>query len=278
MDSNRKDKLIGIAGTMAIHGILLLILWFYFIRSEVKQEESGVPVMIGSQALAQGGGYRMTEVDIHPQQPAESDPQPTQEEQPEELIAQEEEETLPIEEKKPQTIKENQQRPDAPTQTSPQPEKKREKTKEEIRQEAEQATAEQARKDITGAFGKGAAMTGQGEANSGESSQGSPNGNSNTGKSSGEGGYGSFDLGGRSLGEGGLPKPAYNVQEEGKVVVTITVNPDGQVIATSINKLTNTVNPTLRRAAEEAARKARFNRIEGVNNQVGTITYNFRLR
>lgn len=277
-NNNRKEKLTGIVGTVLLHGILLLILWLCFIRSEVKQEEGGVPVMMGTQALAQGGNYRMTEVDIRPQQPSAPEPRPAPEEQPEELIAQEEEETVAVEEPKPETPKKEQKQPDTPAKTEPQPEKPREKTEEEKRKEAEQVAAEKAAKSIAGAFGKGSAMNSRGDADTGEGTQGSPTGNSDAGKSSGAGGYGTFDLGGRSLGEGGLPIPAYNVQDEGRVVVTITVNPAGQVIATSINKRTNTVNPTLRRAAEEAARKARFNRVDGVNNQTGTITYYFQLK
>lgn len=66
--------------------------------------------------------------------------------------------------------------------------------------------------------------------------------------------------------------------EEGRVVVNITVNPAGVVIGTSINPQTNTVNSTLRKAAEDAAKKARFNTVEGPNNQTGTITYDFNLR
>ena len=62
------------------------------------------------------------------------------------------------------------------------------------------------------------------------------------------------------------------------MVVNITVNPSGEVIATSINRRTNTVNPELRKAAEDAAKRARFNNIEGVDNQSGTITYYFKLR
>ena len=38
----------------------------------------------------------------------------------------------------------------------------------------------------------------------GEGIQGSPTGNAPSGATSGTGGYGSFNLGGRSLGEGGL--------------------------------------------------------------------------
>ena len=61
-------------------------------------------------------------------------------------------------------------------------------------------------------------------------------------------------------------------------MVNITVNPAGQVIATSINRRTNTVNPELRKAAEDAAKRARFNPISTVDNQTGTITYYFKLR
>ena len=89
---------------------------------------------------------------------------------------------------------------------------------------------------------------------------------------------GTFDLNGRSLSGDGLPRPIVTVQEEGRVVVNITVNPEGEVIATSINLRTNTSDPQLRKSAEEAAKRARFNKIEGVDNQTGTITYYFKNR
>ena len=151
--------------------------------------------------------------------------------------------------------------------------KPKEKTEAEKRAEAEKAAAQAAANAIAGAFGKGSQMGSKGNA-AGAGLQGSPTGNSSTGKTSGVGGYGT----GRTLGGGKLPVPVYNVQDEGRVVVTIVVNPAGQVISTSINKRTNTVNPALRRAAEEAARKARFNAVDGVNNQSGTITYYFKLK
>jgi hypothetical protein len=34
----------------------------------------------------------------------------------------------------------------------------------------------------------------------------------------------------------------------------------------------------LRKAAEDAAKKARFNAVSGLNNQTGTITYYFNLK
>ena len=62
------------------------------------------------------------------------------------------------------------------------------------------------------------------------------------------------------------------------IVILCAVNPVGQVVATSINPQTNTVNSVLRKAAEDAARKARFNTVDGVTNQTGKITYYFKLR
>lgn len=89
--------------------------------------------------------------------------------------------------------------------------------------------------------------------------------------------YGAI-LPGRSL-VGRLPFPTiYNVEEEGKVVVDITVNPAGYVIATGINSQTNASSTNLRKAAMEAAQKARFNAIDGTDNQVGKLTYHFQLR
>ena len=169
--------------------------------------------------------------------------------------------------------------------TKPKPEKTEAEKAEEARREAEaraererREAEEAARRRLAGAFGKGAKMESRGEGESGKGVQGSPAGNAQTGASTGVGGYGEFNLGGRSIGAGGLPRPVYNVQDEGRVVVTITVNPAGQVVAVEINKQTNTVNPALRKAALDAARKARFNTVDGLNNQVGTITYYFNLK
>ena len=87
---------------------------------------------------------------------------------------------------------------------------------------------------------------------------------------------GTFDLNGRSITGEGLPRPISTTQDEGRVVVTVTVNPAGEVVATSINPRTNTTNPELRKVAEEAAKRARFDKINGVDNQIGTITYYFK--
>lgn len=279
----KRSKITGIIGTLAVHVLVVVLLLLLNLAVPEKQEEGGVPVMMGNTDLAQGSAdpYTMTEVDVMPQPQPEiqnvPEPQP-EVEQP--MITQQDEPSLKVKEEKPKEKKKS----DTQSKVTPQKNKEesietvREKTEAEKRAEAEKAAAEAAANKIAGAFGKGAQMGSKGTATSGSGVQGRAEGNSTTGGMAGSGGYGTFDLNGRSLGQGDLPVPVYNVQEEGRVVVTIVVNPAGQVISTSINKRTNTVNPALRKAAEDAARKARFNSVDGPDNQSGTITYYFRLR
>ena len=290
----KKNKVTGLVGTLVLHAVLLVLLFLIAISKPKAQEEGGVPVMLGNMEMAQGNAdpYTLTDVDIldEPQLPTEvSAPEPVPTPPVElEMITQEDEPTVAVPKKetpKP-TPKKEAVKKEAPKK---EPVKPKEKTEAEKRAEAERlaaekkaaeekAAAEAAAKRIAGAFGKGTQMGSKGNADSGNGIQGSPTGNAAEGQTTGVGGYGTFDLNGRSLGPGGLPRPVYNVQEEGRVVVTITVNPAGQVIQTSINKRTNTVNAALRKAAEDAARKARFNAVGGVNNQTGTITYYFKLK
>ena len=264
----KKNKITGLVGTLVLHVVLFLLLLLIAISQPEAQEEGGVPVMLGNMEMAQGNAdpYTLTDVDImdEPQLPTEvSAPEPVPTPPVEsEMITQEDEPTVAVPKKetpKP-TPKKEVVKKEIPKK---EPVKPKEKTEAEKRAEAERlaaerkaaeerAAAEAAAKRIAGAFGKGTQMGSKGTGQSGEGLQGSPTGNAAEGQSTGVGGYGTFDLNGRSLGPGGLPRPIYNVQEEGRVVVTITVNPAGQVIHTSINKRTNTANAALRKAAEDA--------------------------
>ena len=290
----KKHRITGLIGTLVLHVLVLVFLLLVAISKPKMQEEGGVPVMLGNMEVAQGNAdpYTLTDVDVldEPQLPTETTvPEPVPETPVKsDMITQEDEPTIAVPKKetpkptpKTETVKKK------PVQKEP--EKPKEKTEAEKKAEAEKlaaekkvaeqkAAAEAAAKRIAGAFGKGTQTGNKGTGTTGEGIEGTPTGNSSEGQSSGVGGYGTFDLNGRSLGSGGLPMPVYNVQEEGRVVVTITVNPAGQVIHTSINKRTNTANAALRKAAEDAARKARFNAVTGVNNQTGTITYYFKLK
>lgn len=279
----KNNRLQGIIGTVVVHLIILLILFVVTLHAATPDEESGVPVMLGSAELSQGDAdpYTLTEVDVLDELQPETAPTDPSVETPseQEMLTQDLEETVAMKpQKKPVKSKtEVKTSPKKQPEQPKQPTKTPEQIAAEKRAAAEKAAAEEAAKKIAGAFGKGSSMGNRGTGTTGSGVQGSPTGNSNTGKSTGVGGVGSWDLNGRSL-TGSLPIPVYNVQDEGRVVVTIVVNPSGRVISTSINKRTNTVSTALRRAAEEAARKARFNVTDGVNNQTGTITYYFKLR
>lgn len=279
MDGKKKGEYIGMLGALLVHVAIIALLILVSFTLPNNQDEGGVPVMMGD-VDASLGNYdpsTMVDVDVLPPEdvPEVVESQETVEQ---EMITQTEEETVVIKPKvepkkeKPEVVKKLEK-------TAAEKAAEAKKLAEEKAERERKAAAEAAAKRVSGAFGKGAQMDGsKGTANSGTGVEGSKDGNSSSGAKTGAGGYGTFDLGGRSIGEGGLPRPVYNVQEEGRVVVSITVNPAGHVIATSINRQTNTVNTALRKAAEDAAKRARFNAVEGVNNQTGTITYYFNLR
>ncbi|MDE6349169.1 MAG: TonB family protein [Bacteroides sp.] len=274
VNQKKRGKYIGMAGALVVHIAVIALLLLLGLALPEPSEEGGVPVMLGEVPDALGAADpSLVKVDVIPEEPA---PQ-VQEAVEQEIITQEAEETVAIkpkaEPKKKKEVTEVKKPEKTEAEKAEEARKLAAAKAEQERKEAEEA----ARKRVAGAFGKGAQMGSKGDTK-GEGIQGSPTGNAPTGATSRTGGYGSFNLGGRSLGEGGLPRPVYNVQDEGRVVVTITVNPAGYVIATSINRQTNTVNPALRKAAEDAAKKARFNAVSGLNNQTGTITYYFKLK
>lgn len=245
--------------TLAVHALVVLLLVVLRLHAPVLEEESGIPVTLGNVAQAQGytESYQFTEVSS-----VKSD--------------------VPNIENAPQT--QPQPKVDEPFVTQPDEPTVEMPTAEEIeaqkRAEAERLAAERAAQQMASAFGKGFEMGSKGEATEQpeEGTQGTETGVSAAEKAVGIGVQGTFDLNGRSISGDGLPVPTNTVQDEGRVVVTITVNPAGQVIATSINLRTNTTNPQLRKAAEDAAKRAQFNRIDAVDNQTGTITYYFKLR
>ena len=145
--------------------------------------------------------------------------------------------------------------------------------------EAEQRARDAINQQVSGAFGSSETGPNQrGTGTTGTGIQGDPGSTTSAGSPTGTG-YGEFNLGGRGLrGSGGLPLPDYSVQEEGRIVVNITVNSNGDVIFAEVGRGTNIDNSNMRRSALDAARKATFARINGANNQSGTITYRYFLK
>jgi TonB family protein len=236
-------------GTLLFHFIILLILGFTALRAAPPEEDEGILVNFGNVDAAAGTFEPRNAANVPPQT-AETSPQPV----PEDLQTQDTEESVAIAEEK---------------------KKEEQRRKEEERRKREEAI----RNRVAGAFGsEGATENSEGNAPEGEGNLGNPFGNADHGANTGAGGYGSFNLNGRYLGAGGLPRPDYTVQVEGRIVIEITVDPDGDVIFAEIGKGTNIDNATMRESAKAAARRAKFNSIDSHNNQSGTITYIYKLQ
>ena len=265
-----KEKIIGIAGTVAVHVLLAVLLYFLVLNNPPAPREKGVEVMMGvdieNVAMAQ-----VNEAPAVVPKPVPVKPTPTVPE--EQLMTQDSEESIALPPEKP---KKEQQKP-----------KKQEKTPEQIRKEKEEAERkEQERKEeearkaaensIANAFNKGSMMSKKGDSDKDESTNGSVQGNSDAGLSYGKGISFSGNLEGRGC--DGLAIPKEKLQAEGKVVVEVVVAPNGNVINATVIKGTDTPDPNLRNAAMKAAMNTVFKSIAGVDNETGTITYNFELR
>lgn len=283
----QKDRMISVGVTVGFHLLVILALLFYTLDFTpiIRHTEDleGVPVMFGNVADAFGddepfgrgnGNVGATEASSPNVTP---DPIPMVENITKEIkpaikntttppVTQDFEETVAIKEAKRKA------------------EEQREREATELRKkaEAERVAQQEAEKkgqinnQMSGLFGNGTGSGSRGNTE-GTGTQGVPTGNASYGKTSGVGGWGSFDLGGRSLGGGGLIKPNYSVDDYGTVVVDILVNARGDVVEATIGKGTNTPNTNLRNEAIRAAKRTKFNAVSAVTNQKGTITYKFNL-
>lgn len=299
-----KERAISLVGTIGFHLILIVFLLLYYIKPNDKErytaELGGVPVMFGNVKDAFGTdepGGRGNGMTVDVTEPIESDPtmpnylesdnknveeQKIVETKPEEpkakptqttkapAVTQDMEKTIAVEkEKKAEAEKKKKEAAEA-------------ESKRKAQAEAEKAAREEAERkkninsQVAGLFGNGSGTGSRGNTQ-GTGTQGSPAGNSNTGKVSGVGGIGTYDLGGRGLGAGGLKLPSYHVDDYGTVVVDIIVDPKGNVIEASIGKGTNTTNSSLRNESLRAAKQTKFAVVNTTNNQKGTITYKFNL-
>lgn len=254
-----REKIGGIIGTAIFMVLLFLILLFsVFTLSFPPEELEGIPVMFGTTEDAFGiVEPPITEItpapspEIPPYSPAEP------------LITQTTEPTIDVEAQREEERRRAQLEAE-----------RRAREEAERRREEEEARKREINRQMSGLFGESSESRGNTE---GEGTQGVSTGNATQGSPSGNGGIGSYDLGGRSLGSGGLIQPRYTVNDYGTVVVNITVDPAGNVIHTEIGRGTNTPSATLREEALRAARSTKFNAINSANNQQGTITYRFNL-
>lgn len=269
-----QEEIFGYVGSAIFCGLLLLILFLVYLQTEIKATEEGVLVNFGTVDWAAGT--------FEPEPEGDALELPTEDTAPQPLIA--ETSTVPpvITQDVDQTVainaakqKEEQKRLEEQKKEA---ERQRQVEEQRKRAEEEQRKRDLINQQVSGAFAAGTTKQGsEGTADSGKGNQGSSQGNAAVGAYQGVGGSGTFSLSGRSLrGNGVLPSPAYTAQEEGRIVLDITVDAKGNVIDAQIGKGTTITNESLRRAARKAASEAKFNEIQG-NNQSGTITYIYKL-
>ena len=272
-----KDDLYSLLGSVGFHLLILLVLSLTILSTVVPEEDSGVLVNFGNVDEA-AGTFEPLNTGQEPMEETTPPPPPTPavETAKEELVTQDVEESVALAEAK---KKKEEQRKKEEAIKREQDRIQKEKLEQQRLADAQRQKELAIKNKVAGAFGAGsAAGSSQGSGETGSGNQGSPFGNSDHGANDGVGGYGSFSLNGRSIGAGGLPRPAYTIQEEGRIVINITVDPKGNVIFAEIGKGTNIDNASMRKSALEAARRAKFNSISGSNNQSGSINYRYSLR
>ena len=274
MEAQKKDRLISAGVSLAVHALLVLLLvWCGFSHRE-EQEESGVLLMVGLTDEAGGAGDaggaptpqpEPEPVEPEPVAPAAPTPEPP-------MLAQDDPEAPAIavpeeDERRKREDAERRRREEAERRAREEAERRRREEEERKRKEAEAIDGL-----LAGAFG-GGTDAGHGTA-TGAGAQGAPDGNSPTGAAAGSAGWGTVDMGGRGL-NGSLPRPTFDVNASGVVVVSIAVDAAGNVTSAAVGKGTTTSDRALRDAAVAAAKRAKFQPRPGAGTQTGTITYRF---
>ena len=246
----KKSELYASVGTVVVCGIVLAILLLFGFSISKKDIDEGLMVSFGEEIE----GFGQSELVAPPTAVAPVVP-PVSTPKNEDLMTQDDESVVLAAKEKEKKRKE---------------EERQRLLEEQRRQEQQRIAAENQRKidqakAAAGAFGK---SPGAGSGNTtGDAMQGNPAG-------SGSSGGHSWSLAGRSL-NGGLPKPAYNGDQEGRVIVNIRVDRAGNVTDVSIASGTNISNKELRDASLQAAKRTKFT--AGSDVAMGTITYQFRL-
>ncbi len=302
LDTKHKQKSTVI--TSILMALLLLLIFNFGMQYLDPPEEIGIAVNFGTTDVGSG--------DIQPTEPLQAAPQEEVEETDVEEEAVEEVEDTPVEESKPEAAEEKvitqeseesirikqaeilKKKQEVVKKKAEEAEKKKQQEverKERVRKAAAAAAAEKLRKEQEAKKNKLDALMGgvnnaDGTASGGEGNdnkagdKGNPNGDPNASGYYGNGGGGTggnYRLTNRKALS--KPKPTYDCNEEGRVVVQISVDKTGKVISANpgVKGTTNSAS-CLKRRAKEAALKTRFNSdSKAPTKQVGSIIYNFTL-
>lgn len=291
---DKKAQIIAAIGTILFHLCVLLILLNVYLKREIPQDEEGLEVMFG---MTDNGGndfFEPTPAEEIAEQLAETATPAEQQVAPSDEAYQTQDLEESVQMKKVKSEEEIKKEKELAEKKRIEKQKKLEEQR-KIAEEKRKMEAEKRRQDSirnaiakrTNVFGNGGGGNGIENntngtgGNSSSGSKGNPFGSNTSTNTEGNSNYGSnnsISLAGRSV-RGGIARPTYSEQVEGKVIVSITVDKDGNVIeAHMIPKGTTVDNASVMKAAVEAAKRTKFTPSKDEKNQIGQITYDLKLK
>jgi TonB family protein len=266
---DHKHQLYGFIGTTLVHGLIFAALFFVVMYPpDPPLELQGIQMSLGEENM---GG---------PNNEPVPDPAPTEQYTP--ISEQTEETNLSSESDESVEIKDNKTtKPKEIKETKPNVVEEKKPQLELPKKVNQQALFTKKKNTNQGGYGDGENPGNEGRPD------GSPDGDKD-GHGLGDSGFGSGETGpdgisyvmpkGRKVNK--LPNIEDNSKSVGKVVVSITVNQDGEVIKAIPGQIgSTTTEPTLLEKAKQGALKTKFNpRTDGSEDQTGTITIVFRFK
>jgi TonB family protein len=242
-------------GTVLFMALVFLLLWFIRLYATMPEQEEGVEIAFGE--VAEAGGYMAEQSEAVPMpSPQEAAPVTPTSPTVEEHITTEDPEALALAEAKKKQEAEQRAKEEA---------ERKAREAAEAERKAKEAEAIAKANAMGSLFGQTGNTSGSGDSQ-GSGQKGNPVGHGSSGGNS-------WSLSGRGI-KGTLPQPSNDFKQEGKVVVQIRVNAAGQVVNATITG-GDVSDKQTQQLALEAARKAKFT--EGDHDQIGTITYIFKL-
>lgn len=247
---DKKDQRRGVITTFSVHALLLLLFAFFGISYQDPPPEYGIPVNFGNSLDGSGDDAAAPEGAEQPQAPTEA------------VSAETEATTQDV--------------VDAPSVSSEKPKKPVEKP---VEKPAEKPQDPRLKSALDNFKKSGGSPTGTGSgqgSTTGGGDQGAANGSGDGNGTGGTGNRGDYQLGNRSALE--RPKPRYDCEGDGVVVVKVYVDRSGVVRRVEGGqKGSTTADACLIKRAEEAALKTRWQGdASALELQVGTIRYNFQ--
>ena len=261
-------------GTVVCLLLVLLLLFKLSMTAPILEEDEGIVVTFGT---AEDGGEMPDATPVDAITQAEQVPAPAVPEKPSnnDLMVQDDEESLVL----------AKQREEDARRKAAEEELIRKRREAEAKAEAERvakekALAEQRAKEqeaidkanqLAALFGQAGTTEGGNGDNASASSSG-VKGNP-VGKGFGESNGATWRLAGRNIKS--LPKPSDNFNQQGRVIVNIRVDKQGNVISATVADGTTISDRPTQQLALTAARQAKFT--EGDSEQIGSIIYNFKI-